>query len=125
MLKTTGTAYLGKTRPKADTERDGAFRLELVLVDNMGRNPVTGREEKEGYRVRWSGPDAAAFWATHRDQLTPGAPLHVELERLKVHPGPQTYPPQPELRGRVVRLQLLPRRTGASTAPTTEAAAAA
>ncbi len=119
----TGTLYMSKQRPTVDATA-GAFRVELVLVDNLGRNPVTGREEKEAYRVRWTGPEAAAFWTAHQADLTAGAPLHVELERLRAHPGPQAYPPVPELRGRVVRLQLLPRRTGASTTPTTEAAAA-
>lgn len=118
----TGTLYMSKQRPTADTDSAGAFRLELVLVDNMGRNPHTGRDEKEAYRVRWTGPAAQAFWAAHQADLTAGAPLHAELERLRAHPGPNAFPPVPELRGRVLRLQLLPRRTGAST--TTEAATA-
>ncbi len=122
-MQHTGTLFMGKTRPTVNTGTDGSFRLELALVDNMGRNPITKREEKEAYRVRWSGPEAKAFWDTHRADLTAGAPLHAELERLRAHPGPQTYPPMPELRGRVVRLQLLPRRAPAPQ-PNTEAATA-
>ena len=109
----TGTLFMSKTRPIVAKGADGSFRLELALVDNMGRNPATGRDEKEAYRVRWSGPEAKAFWEAHQGDLTPGTPLHAELTRLRAHPGPQTYPPMPELRGRVVRLQLLPRRTPA------------
>ncbi|MBD9395167.1 hypothetical protein [Acidovorax sp. ACV01] len=121
----TGTLYMSKQRPTVNTERDGAFRLELVLVDNMGRNPHTGFEEKEAYRVRWAGADAQAFWAEHRANLTAGTPLHVELERLRAHPGPQAYPPVPELRGRVLRLQMLPRRVHHTPQAATQSAAAA
>lgn len=119
----TGTLFMSKQRPTVDTERDGAFRLELVLVDNMGRNPHTGHDEKESYRVRWAGPEAKTFWADHKDDLTAGAPLHAELERLRAHPGPKAFPPVAELRGRVLRLRLLPRR--ASSTPTTPEAATA
>ena len=107
----TGTLYVGRQRPTVDTDQTGAFRLELVLVDNMGRNPHTGRDEKEAYRVRWSGPQAQAFWSAHRADLTPGTPLAAELERLRAHPGPTAYPPVPELRARVKKLEILPKRT--------------
>lgn len=107
----TGTLYMSKQRPTVDTERDGAFRLELVLVDNMGRNPHTQREEKEAYRVRWTGADAQAFWAAHRNALPAGTPLHVELDRLRAHPGPNAFPPVPELRARAKKIEILPRRT--------------
>lgn len=121
----TGTLFVGKKhRPTVDKDSAGAFRLELVLVDNMGRNPHTGRDEKESYRVRWSGPEAQAFWSTHSDALkTPGTPLHVELERLRALPGPQAFPPMPELVGRVLHMKLLPHR--ASSTPTTPEAATA
>lgn len=109
MALTTGTFFLSKQRPTA-TDSAGAFRLELVLVDNLGRNPATGRDEKEAYRVRWLGTEAQAFWAAHQAELTAGAPLHAELEHLRAHPGPAVFPPIPELRGRVLRLRLLPRR---------------
>ena len=92
----TGTLFMSKTRPIVARDADGSFRLELALVDNMGRNPATGRDEKEAYRVHWTGPEAKAFWEAHQGDLTPGTPLHAELTRLRAHPGPQTYPPMPE-----------------------------
>lgn len=107
----TGTLFVMKQRPTPGAEPGGAFHLDLALVDNMGRNPHNGRDEKTAYRVRWVGPEAQAFWTTHKANLTAGTPLHVELERLRVHPGPQTFPPMPELRGYVVRLAFAPRRT--------------
>ncbi|WP_440105366.1 hypothetical protein [Acidovorax sp. BL-A-41-H1] len=119
----TGTLFMSKQRPTVDQDSAGAFRLELVLVDNLGRNPQTGKDIKEAYRVQWTGPEAQTFWTAHRADLTAGAPLDVSLERLRAHPGPQAFPPMPELRGRVLRLRLLPRRAGASTA-STEAATA-
>ncbi|CAN7407144.1 hypothetical protein LJR074_002573 [Acidovorax sp. LjRoot74] len=119
----TGTLFMSKQRPTVDQDSAGAFRLELVLVDNLGRNPQTGKDIKEAYRVQWTGPEAQDFWTAHRGDLTAGTPLDVALERLRAHPGPQSHPPMPELRGRVLRLRLLPRRAGASTA-NTEAATA-
>ncbi len=121
-MQAKGTLFIGRQNPVADKDSAGNFRLELVLLDNQGRHPRTGKEIKEGYRVQWVGPEAQAFWNAHRPSLTPGAPLHVELERLRAHPGPQTFPPLPELRGHVVRMQLLPRRASAPT--NTEAATA-
>ena len=47
----TGTLFMSKTRPIVARDADGSFRLELALVDNMGRNPATGRDEKEAYRL--------------------------------------------------------------------------
>ena len=85
----TGTLFMSKTRPIVAKGADGSFRLELALVDNMGRNPATGRDEKEAYRVRWSGPEAKAFWEAHQGDLTPGTPLHAELARLR---APWTEP---------------------------------
>ena len=79
----TGTLFMSKTRPIVARDADGSFRLELALVDNMGRNPITKRDEKEAYRVRWSGPEAKAFWEAHQGDLTPGTPLHAELARLE------------------------------------------
>ena len=45
MLQTTGTAYMSKTRPVVNDRRGADFTLDLVLVDNMGRNPHNGRDE--------------------------------------------------------------------------------
>ena len=66
-MHATGTLYLGKARPVADTAPDGEFRLTLLLIDNLGGN------EKESYRVRWSGPQAQAFWQARSAELVPGA----------------------------------------------------
>ena len=46
-MQHTGTLFMSKTRPIVAKGADGSFRLELALVDNMGRNPATGRDEKE------------------------------------------------------------------------------
>ena len=109
-MHATGTLYMSKQHPIVGTDHDGAFRVELVLVDNMGRNPHTGREDREAYRVRWSGPEAQAFWAEHGRSIKAGTPLHVQLQRLQAAPGPQSYPPMPELRARAVSIQIAPQR---------------
>ena len=102
-MHATGTLYLGKPRPVADTAPDGEFRLTLLLIDNLGGN------EKESYRVRWSGPQAQAFWQARSAELVPGAIVHAELERIRATAG-ATYPPIAELRARVVRLEIVPKR---------------
>lgn len=103
-MHATGTLYLGKARPVADTAPDGEFRLTLLLIDNLGGN------EKESYRVRWSGPQAQAFWQERSAELVPGAIVHAELERIRAYPGAAIFPPMPELRARVVRLEIVPKR---------------
>lgn len=103
-MQATGTLYLGKARPVAETAPDGEFRLTLLLIDNLGGS------EKESYRVRWTGPKAQAFWQSRSDDLVPGAIVRAELERLRASSG-TTYPPIAELRARVISLEIVPKRT--------------
>lgn len=105
-MRHLGTMYLAKAKPVADKAADGTFQLTLALVDNLG----DGR--KEGYRVRWKGPAAQAFWDTHRAELLPGAICRVELSHLSQHMG-ATYPYAPELHARVVSLEICPKRSPA------------
>ena len=109
----TGTLYMSKQLPVTGTERDGSFRLELVLVDNMGRNPFTGKEDRETYRVRWAGPEAQAFWAAHQADLTSGTPLRAELQRLRGHVDTSIYPPRSELQCRAKNIEMVPKRSPA------------
>ncbi len=110
-----GTLFLSKTKPEPGA-REGQFTLDLLLLDNLGKLG------KEPYRVRWSGPEAQAFWAAHSEDLTPGAVLDVELSNVRAVAG-ATRPVMPELRARVVRMRLLPRSAPAPQ-PASEHAAA-
>lgn len=105
-MRHLGTMYLAKAKPIADKAADGTFQLTLALVDNQGEN------RKEGYRVRWEGPAAQAFWDAHRAELLPGAICRVELSHLRQHMG-SAYPFAPELRARVVSLEICPKRSPA------------
>lgn len=118
-MQHTGTLYLSKTKPEI-AEHEGQFALLLLLMDNLGKQGL------EPYRVRWTGPEAQAFWASHKGDLTPGAALDVELSNVRAMSG-ATRPPMPELRARVARMRLRPRRTGADAAqqPTTSTEARA
>lgn len=102
-MHATGTMFLSKTRPEAG-QVEGAFALTLLLFDRVGSRGV------EAWRVRWTGPEAQAFWAAHQHDLVPGAALHVELEHPRSHMG-STYPPMPELRANVIRAQVCPKRS--------------
>ncbi|ADV01297.1 hypothetical protein [Alicycliphilus denitrificans] len=104
-----GTLFLAKARPVVDVGPDGEFRLTLALIDNLGGG------QKEGYRVRWTGPDARAFWDAQQRNLLPGAVLRAELTHLRQHMG-NAYPHVPELRARVVRLEVVP-KASACAAP--------
>lgn len=103
-MRATGTLFMSKTRPEVGRNDQGQFRLVLRLLDNLGT------EGMEAYQVRWLGPEAEAFWNAQRNNLVPGAVLDVELTHLRAHTG-ATRPPIPELRGRVVRAQVIPKRT--------------
>ena len=107
-MHSTGILFLGKTRPVAEKGTDGVFRLTLLLIDNQGRG-------KEAYRVRWVGDEARAFWERHRDHLKSGTVLRAELANARAYIG-TTYPPLPELRADVVRLEYLPPKAAATTA---------
>lgn len=101
-MKHSGLLYLARRRPVADFGPDGEFRLTLSLVDNLGHGRV------EGYCVRWSGPQAKAFWAAQQGALVPGAVLSVELERLQLcMVGGRNG--LPELRARALRLEVVPK----------------
>lgn len=102
-MQHTGNLFLGHTKPVADRNDAGDFQLTLLLIDNLGHLG------KEAYRVRWTGPEANAFWSAHRDDLVPGAIVYVELTHLRAHVG-TTRPPLPELRARVARATYCPRR---------------
>ena len=106
-----GTLFLAKARPVVDAGPGGEFRLTLALIDNLGGG------HKEGYRVRWTGPEARAFWDAQQAHLLPGAVLRAELSHLRQHLG-GAYPFTPELRARVVRLEVVPKAAPAAPTPT-------
>lgn len=96
--------FLGRTTPLAQRDEKGVFSLTLLLIDNLG----DGR--KEGYRVRWCGEQARAWWAEHRELLRPGAALQVRLSCLHAHAGTNA-PYTVELRARVVSMELVAKAT--------------
>lgn len=107
----TKTLFMSKKAPITSHEADGSFRLELALVDNLGKNPWTGKDEKESYEVRWSGPAAEAFWTAHRADLVSGAVLRAQLQRLRARVIPNYYPPQAEITARAIGVEVIPKRT--------------
>lgn len=103
-MQHTGYVYLGKTLPKVERTDSGQFRLVLVVLDNMEHT-----RGKERYHLRWTGPEAAAFWQAHQADLVPGAILDVQLTDVRVHTG-TSWPPLPELRADIVTATYCPRR---------------
>lgn len=103
-MNANGIMYLGKSKPVVDATPSGDFRLQLLLVDNLGAN------KKEAWRVAWTGPQARDFWHAHQADLQPGAIVRCQLEHIRVFPGTNTYPPMPELRARAISIEICPKR---------------
>jgi len=74
-----GRLFLGKQRPQCGYAAGGVFSLTLLTVDRIGSH------QTESYLLIWTGPEACAFWASHRFDLVPGAALAVELGAVRVH----------------------------------------
>lgn len=75
------TMFLARERPLASTTKTGEFALQLLVfdvIDNLRREP---------WRLLWTGPTAAKWWAQHQGQLKPGAPLNVHAHRIRAHQG--------------------------------------
>lgn len=98
-MQAAGMLFLGRTPPLAQCDDKGVFGLTLLLIDNLG----DGR--KEGWRVRWYGEQARAFWLAQRDALRPGVALLVRLSHLHVQAGSNAQYTA-ELRARVVSMEL-------------------
>jgi len=74
-----GRLFMGKQRPQCGYAANGVFGLTLLAVDRIGPH------QTESYLLSWNGPEACAFWASHRFDLVPGAALAVELGAVRVH----------------------------------------
>lgn len=101
---TTGVLFVGKDRtgqPSVSTHRNdaGQFVLKLRLLDNQGPHRL------EPYVVRWTGPEAEAWWL-EQTTLSAGTALSLELVNPRAFPGMRS----PEIHADVVRCRLLPAR---------------
>ena len=102
---TTGVFFVGKDRgPKRpavseDWSDAGDFVLKMRVVDNQG--PL----RREVYVVRWTGPEAAAWRARHRE-LKAGNALRLQLTNPHSMPGLHV----PEIHAAISSCELLPAR---------------
>lgn len=69
---TKGAFFLSNTRPLTSETPDG-FMLELHVFDRIAQRKV------EGYRARWHGPAARAWWQEHSRHLRAGDGLALML----------------------------------------------
>ena len=77
MMTAQGLVYLSQTKPLATKSTDGLFALTLLAFDRIGVHQV------EPWRITWFGPKAEAFWSQNANQLKPGQPLHIRVEKLR------------------------------------------
>lgn len=102
-MQHTGTLFMSKTRPAADTVNSGVFQLQLFTVDRIGAQQV------EPWRLLWTGPEAQLFWETHTDaQLAPGTPLRITAHKARAHQGGRVGA---EIVAHVISCEIAPQRT--------------
>lgn len=77
MMQAHGTLVLSNTKPLATTAADGTFALTLHGFDRQGPHLV------ESWRVVYSGTPAKDFWQQCKDRLVPGAPIAVQIHRVR------------------------------------------
>lgn len=69
------TLYLAnKTKPVAKAASDGTFGLTLLAC-----KPAKSRG-RDAWLLRWSGPQAQAFWTRSGIDMVPGAELLVDVD---------------------------------------------
>lgn len=83
MMRAHGTLYLSKTAPLATVAADGTFALTLLAFDRLGSHQV------EPWRITHSGLGARLWWQCYQDEIQPGTPLHVALERIRTFATPR------------------------------------
>ena len=97
----SGPLYLAKTRPQAGPASNGVFVLNMLAHDRISR------WQTEPWRLIWSGPQAADWWAQWGSQCHAGTPLGVEARRLQVLDGPACHA-RAEIMAQVISLRVLP-----------------
>lgn len=104
-MQHTGLLFLGKTRPQAGMASNGAFQLQMFVLDRIGPHQV------EPWRLIWNGPDAQKFYFMHGD-AGPGAgtALQVQCSNARAH---QSGRVGTEIVAHVVTCQIAPQRTPA------------
>lgn len=104
-MNTTGTLFIGNTKPVVTVAADGQFVLSLFAVHNMGYL------KKEPYQIVYTGAEAQQFWQQHQNELTSGQPLYVNLVELRAHTGGRSGA---QICAKATALRLLPRAGQAS-----------
>ena len=107
----SGLYFLPKQqRPVVGRDVDGNFQLTIPMLD------VLSAKRKEGYRVRWTGPEAEAFWNAHREDLKPGAAVYGEITHIFIHMG-TGHNGKPELHARAISLTYCPPKNATTPTP--------
>ena len=80
MIVPTRLYLANKTKPVARVAADGVFGLTLLTCrtrDGRGR---------DAWLLRWSGPQAQAFWQQDGTDLVPGAELLADVDYTSLRP---------------------------------------
>ena len=93
--------FLSKATPLLTQAADGTHQLTLRVVSRHN-----GAHHPEPMTLFWHGESAREFARQHLADLTPGRPLQVELQRLRVHVS-GSYA---EMQAEIAAVRLLPNR---------------
>jgi len=77
-MKAQGILFLSKGSPILKPDASGRPQLLLRAVWRESR--LIGCEP---WTLIWTGQNAADFYDNHRQQLTPGQPIHVQVHSLR------------------------------------------
>jgi hypothetical protein len=78
-MKANGILFLSRTKPIVRKTSHGEFMLTLCTVNRIATH------QTEAYRLVWTGEQAEAFYNAQKDNLIPGAVLHVDLYDIRTH----------------------------------------
>ncbi len=100
-MNATGVLFLAKAKPTTTRTTRGEFQLQLLAYDRISHNPPMS----EAYRITWVGPSAEMFWDQCAEQLVPGQPIRVCIDRIRSHSTPRSC----EIHANVHAMGLAPR----------------
>lgn len=98
MMSATGMLFLSRGGVRLTHDGKGEPTLTLQCVDRIANHQVGP------WALFWEGQDAADFYATYADKLTPGTPMVVQVQNLRSHTAGRTV----EITARVTQLTLAP-----------------
>ena len=78
IMSASGTLYLAKMPPLANTASNGTFSVQMLAYDRQASHHVIP------WRLFYFGDEATSWWAVNKPQLIPGARLAVQATQIEL-----------------------------------------